>query len=309
MRKDVQAAALVVLFAVLLGASGCERRQEAQELAKAGKQTAETLATYYESLMQDTVDTWELQAFYSSVKGIWFDQESEEQLETRLEALQSRARMARRLAAAYGALLALSDYDASAEVKGAAEDLSGAVRELPPIKADAPDPTGIIGTLAGDLAAWKQSRDLREGSRLLQRALDRIYELYQREQEVCLSISRERSVLMGTVTEHLITEEKVDAWPLLERVPKEFGLQWLGRPTTSAERQGLANVVRARALRMELLSTAAAENTGQALAALRENHRGFQEKRGLSLESVLAGLEKAQTYLDDIAKLRKKKEE
>lgn len=204
----------------------------------------------------------------------------------------------------------LSSYNASGEVKSAAENLSNTILGLPPLKASGVDPSTIFGKLAGDLAAWKQSKDLRKGSVLILQTLERLTVLFDRETEAYKSIPEERANKIENVVDYVIRNKMVLSLPLLQKVVDAVGLKLVGadKPVDKEETiLGLVAIARVRAHRVGLLSAGAAVGIHQALEQLVENHREFNASKGLSLDSALAGIEKAQSYLDEINKLRSEK--
>ncbi len=301
---------LLVLLLVVPGLSGCNNKAEGLKLAETGVATAETMASYYDSLARDTLDIWEWEAFLSAIRGTSFDDREQQRLQDQIDALNKRSRLANRLRSTYSALKELSSYNASGEVKSAAENLSNTILGLPPLKASGVDPSTIFGKLAGDLAAWKQSKDLRKGSVLILQTLERLTVLFDRETEAYKSIPEERANKIENVVDYVIRNKMVLSLPLLQKVVDAVGLKLVGadKPVDKEETiLGLVAIARVRAHRVGLLSAGAAVGIHQALEQLVENHREFNASKGLSLDSALAGIEKAQSYLDEINKLRSEK--
>lgn len=302
---------MALIISLFLATLGCENRVAGQKLAETGIQTANTLAAYYDSLAQDTIDIWEMEASLASLRGVSFDQAQQQLLQTQLEALNRRAAMARRVASAYSALKELSSYDASGEVKGAASDLADAMTNLPGLPNTKVSPAGIFASIIGEIAGWKQSRDIRNGSELISKALEKITEMFSKEKEAYASITEERGNKVGEVVSHLIENKMVIAWPLLQKVPDSLGLEWSSQaPVDDPETiKAMVELARVRIYRLTLLSTAASDDTHRSLMLMIENHRNFHAKKGLSLADVQAGLQKAQSYLNEISKLRGEKKQ
>mgnify|MGYP007042448990 CR=1 FL=1 len=102
----------------------------------------------------------------------------------------------------------------------------------------------------------------------------------------------------------------VVTWPLLEEVPRSLGLPWASgeRPVEDAETiKAMAELARVRVQRLALLSAGAAEGTHRSLSLLVASHKQFLSGEGISLGDIMAGLQKAQSYLDEMAKLRAQK--
>jgi hypothetical protein len=303
-RFNIKWTLCIFLTTSLVLSSGCGDRAGAADLANAGATTANALASYYNSLAQDSIDSWEMEAFYDSIQGIPFDQNSQKLYQDRIDALNHRAQMATDLASLYGALTQLSSYDASGQVSGAADRLSKQLTSIPVLSGSGVNPASLIGSVAGDLADWKQSKDLRKGSRIIAEALEKIERLFQSEAKLYKSIARERGLSVANVLEYMIQNKMVTTTPLLQQVPQSLGLTLTTIPTDDKTTNGVIQLARVRLQRLALLSASAADTTDQSLLLLVQNHKDFQNKKQLSLNQVLTGLQKVQVYLDEISQLR-----
>src|SRR3989442_1139453 len=83
---------------------------------KAGITASSTLTNYYDSLAQDTVDIWEMEAFFDSIQGIPFDEKSQKLYQDRINAFNHRAQMASDFGSIYRVLLKSASYDASGQI-------------------------------------------------------------------------------------------------------------------------------------------------------------------------------------------------
>lgn len=297
----------LLLLLVLSSFTGCNNTAEGVKLAEAGIATADTLAKYYDSLAEDLVDIWEWEAFNSAVRGTSFSDVEQQSIQDQIDALNHRASLARRLGSTYAALKELGSYNASEDVKKSADSLAKAIMGLPPLSGSSVDPSGIFGNIASDIVAWKQSRDMKKGGELILRTLTKLTELFDRESDAYKSIAEERGNKIENIIDFSVRHKIVLALPLLQKVPDSLGLKLAGadKPVENEETiLGLVAIARVRARRMALMSAGAADNVRQALEQLVRNHKNFRDNYGLSLASVLAGIEKAQSYLDEINKLR-----
>ncbi|HEY3132895.1 MAG TPA: hypothetical protein VGL91_25815 [Acidobacteriota bacterium] len=307
------------VFALLLSLSaGCGDRSEAEKLAKSGVVTANNLADYYDSLARDTLDIWEMQAFYDALpadgltaaqsRQLQMSTAQESLLQLRISALNRRARLARRLASSYSALLQLSSYNVSAEVKGAATGLGEELKvDFPSMPGSSLVASSLFGNIIGDLARLEQSRDIKKVAKVLLDAVTKLKAMFENEEEAYQSIERDRGSLFNDVTKYLIEHKLVIAWPLARKVPDSLGLEWAS-PSTPVEDPrtiaALIQVAKVRTLRLAMLSSAAAGSTEQSLASLLDGHRRILAGEPLSPDQILDAVQKAQAYLDEIAKLR-----
>ncbi len=300
-------AAIMMVVSLMAAVHGCVDRATGDRLVESGKTAARTLAKYYDSLAQDTIDIWEMEAFNASLRGLPFDENQQKLLQEQIEAINHRVLLANRLASAYDALQQLSSYDASAEVKGAAQKLSQVINAIPVLPKSNVIPSAIMGSMAGDIAAWQQSQDINKASRLMTEVLERILKLFDSEMDAYKSIARERGNKVGIVIEYLIQKKMVVTWPLLEKSTEALGLSWASGKKPLEDEQtikAMIELLRVRINRLALLSANAADSTSQSMALLIANHKNLQNNKALSLNEMLAPIQKAESYLDEMAKLR-----
>jgi hypothetical protein len=303
----VPALVVVGLVLVLAAQMGCRRGSEGKDLAAAGLKAADVMASYYDSLVRDVTDTWEMEAFNSALRGIPFDQTAEQELQKTINALNRRKLLAQRLAATYQALENLAGYDASAEVGAAAASLGDAMSGIPGLPGGIGNPSGLFSAAGGQLAAWKQTRDVRKGAEALQGSIESINALFQKELPAYQSIPEERQNKATVISDYLIRNKLVAAWPLLDKVPDALGLKWTaGRSPVEDEKavDALVALARVRLIRMAMLSSAAGTDISESLQLLLASQRQFLGNQAVDLAALEASLQKSSSYLDEIAKLR-----
>lgn len=304
-----QPALLLLILLLLVWFPGCARNQAGgQSLATTGAAAADTLAEYYDGLIQDTLDVWDLEAFIAALRQASFTEDQQKKLQVQVTALGQRAAMARRLAAVYASLGQLSTYDASGEVQKAAKDLSQSIVKLTPISTaqGSPDPSDIFGAIAGDLAAWQQSREIEKNAARLGRATKRVAALFDAELPVYTSIPEERGNKAASVTEHLIRNGYVSPLPLVRDVPATIGLTVATtKPVDQATLDALIPVAGVRMHRAAFNSASAAGNISSSMDSLVDNHATLKAGDGVDLDRAAAAIARAQFYLDEIVKFRK----
>ena len=305
--------AFVLLLVMIMSfITGCDNRPEALELAKAGQQTAETMATYYELLIQHTYDTWDFEAFMISADrepGDQVEPIDEAKLNKRIEELNKRIKLARTLAGTYKSMQELSSYDASGEISKSAGDLKDSIEGLGVLPGSGVVPTSLFKMVIEDLVKWKQSKDIRKASALISRLLEQLTEMFSREMPVYKSIVEERGNKITLLMNYLIGKKKVTSLGLLQKVPETFGLKLLGADAAVEDdktRNALIELVKTRGKRIAQMSAQAADGIKQSLLVLIQNHRKLELKQGLTLSGLLEGLERAKAYIDEINKSRTK---
>ncbi len=187
-------------------------REDAAKVAQAGETVSKQMAQYYGLLQQDTVDTYELNAFREAyllqqaydkdlakagVQGKTPPQLSLEMTETdkviaeeyqkTYRALGARARLAKAMQDAYGSYARLSEYDSTQEVLNNVGGLIQTVNAAASLSL--PDPTGTVSTvvqglfkdIVTELTTIQQNRKLvRESNRLIP-TLEKVKQVFDAE--------------------------------------------------------------------------------------------------------------------------------
>jgi hypothetical protein len=303
----------IALLVVGLAGCGKETQTTGQAVAKAGVATANNLADYYASLSQDSQDTWEMEAFGIALPGVppsgdntTIQQTIGERYKKRIAALDARARMAHGLAQAYDALLRLSSANVSADVEAAGKNLGDELNKLPQLE-KGPLPSTIIGSVAGDLMQLKQSQDIRKEGRRLLNLLTALDKLFVREMEAYKAVEGDRGEQIKALTKDLIKKKHIVAGPLITKVPEALGLS-LADPGKAENDEALQDafiqVANIRVERLARASAGAADSTHQSLLVLLDTHKKLVDHQPVSLASVAAVIQRAQTYLDEVAAFR-----
>jgi hypothetical protein len=301
---------ITVLCVSTIVFTGCGKQAEGRELAETGQKAAGTLSAMYQQLAKDANEIWELEAFNAGMHGgtmegaeKLFSQNAQKRLSDQINALNSRARMAARLADTYSSLKKLAAFDASAEVKGSAVNLAGSLN-LPDIPGSPVSTSGIAGQLGKEIVNWQQSRKLKDGSRLLLKSVQGITEIYQKEMAVYRSFPNERKNKLASILDDLIKQKLVIPYPLLQQVPDSLGLSWTDPKKLPDSINPLLTafslVGQARLQNQVFESEEAIDAVSSALSNLAKAHADFEANRPVDAATVLGLVEKARGYLDKI---------
>lgn len=309
--------AMLLLWVLAMSSlTGCDNRAEALEFAKSGKTSAETMAKFYESLIKDINDIWELEVFLVNVdreEGDTNEKElkpaQKEKLQTTIDELNKRVKLAQNLAATYRALETLANFDAPSAVKDSATNLASSIKGLKPLEGGV-DPSQIFGMIAQDITAWKQSKDLRKGSELILLTVQKLQVLFYREMDAYKSISSEKGRKIKRGLSFCINKKNCTTSPL-RKFMEQLDLSPGDVDKASADTQtkfGVLGIVTTRNEKITRMYVSAADGIQQSLTELAANHIKFQNKEVLSLSGIKQGFERAQVYLDAIEKARKENE-
>jgi hypothetical protein len=294
--------------------TGCSKRAEGLELAETGQKAAGALSAMYRQLAKDANEIWELEAFNAGIHGgtmegaeKLFSLNAQKKLSDQISALNSRARMAARLADTYSSLKKLASFDASAEIKGSAANLAGSLN-LPDIPGSPVSTSSIAGQLGKEIVNWQQSKKLKDGSRLLLKSVQGITEIYRKEMAVYRSFPNERKNKLASVLDDLIKQKLVIPYPLLQQVPDSLGLSWTDPKKLPESINPLlaafSLVGQARLQNQVFASEEAIDAVSGALSNLAKAHADFEADRPVEVATVLGLVEKAQGYLDKIKEQR-----
>lgn len=295
----------LVLLLPLIGC-GERERAEATALAGLGAETASLLADHYDALADATLDVLETETFLAGLRDVPLDEAQRARLDRRADGLAARARLARRLAAAYGSLARLADADPRPAAEVAATDLAGAIADLGSTGEAAAEPAGLFGSLAADLLAWRQAKDLEDGAALLRRSLSGAIALYDAETGLYDDVIEERRNKAAAVADHLIRNEMVVALPLMESVPGALGLKWSSTSRAVRDPATVEALVAVAAVRLERQALAARRSGAgvrDALVALEAGHEALEAGRPADLEGATRALARARTWLETLVAL------
>ena len=310
---------LLLWVLIVSSLTGCDNRAEALELAKDGKTSAETMAKFYDSLIRDTRDTWELEVYLLNFSRtaketdvIELTPKQKNLFQTRINEIQKRANLARNLAATYGALETFASYDAPAAVQGSVTNLASSITglgiiPLPTSDGKEVDPSKIFGMIAQDIAAWKQSKDLREGSDLILKTIQKLEYLFYLEKDAYKYIPAEkgRKILRGIT--NCIDKQNCAFTPMKKYLEQmDFESEDVDKAAKDIPTKfAILGMVTARNDEKTELYMSAADGIKDALHELVLNHQKFRNNEGLSLSGIKQGFERAQAYLDAIQEARK----
>lgn len=314
--KPKRALAMLLLWVLVMSSlTGCDNRAEALELAKGGKATAEAMAKFYDSLITDTQDIRRLEIYLLNFNRLPRDANVLELkpaernlLQTRINELRKRAKLARALAATHAALEKFASYDASAEISGSVTSLAGSIRGLNtlPVSAEGGgiNPAEIFGMIASDLAAWRQSKDLRRGSELIVATIRRMEILLYKEKEAYKYIPAEKGRKVLRVFNNCIAKANCSKTPVKKYLlemnydPKAFD-EAVAESQTKNAMLGYVKDWNDEKTQTYMSAADAIEETLQELA---KNHQKFGSKQGMSLSVLKQRLERAQEYVNALQK-------
>lgn len=301
-------ASLAFLLLVLPALAGCRERERGGEIATAGKATATALAEYYDSLVQDTVDTWQLEVFFrATAEGgpIPMNEEEAGLMTDRIDELAGRARAARSLADAYAAMQGLTSYDPTGPAGTAGKQLAASLGGIGVLPGSQYAP--VFGWVSGEVAALAQSRSIAQANALMLKIVTDLQTMFRAEMEAYGFVAQERADKAAIVAESLVDSKRVDAKPLLDPIGDLVGLKWVsGQPdlTDQVLRDAAKGLLEVRARQHALLSSRAAGEMDTALSSLIFAHSQLAQGGSPSLDDIGVGLQRLDALLSAIEETR-----
>jgi hypothetical protein len=276
---------LLLVVSILAGFSGCgSSKKDAQALVKAGSETSDKLAKYYDSLVNQESHRYDL-LDYSA--GIQFSDSEKKEIAKERGAYASRAQLARKLKATYDALGNLIDYDASTEVKGAVGELMTTVlKQVPhPEVLDADLFKTVVGKIAGKLAEIQQEKQFRKNAPRVLEVLDGVGAIFELERPLyaqTISQFEHETALyaVGTLGSLYCGTAETTGIGVLEKFLEPYGLKYYPVATTNgAKCEQNYEFFKRQILRIEHDRRAAASDQARSLSqvlySLQRTHRDF----------------------------------
>jgi hypothetical protein len=294
---------VVTVLAIAL--SGCRDTAPGYDLLSQGVQSTSVVRSYYESLEQAVLDSWEFEAAFSSLTGVNFGQQEQARYSDRITALAARAVVAHRLEEVYSAALQLrSGSDAQATT--AAQELGKALKAVPKLPTAGVDPSDGLGQAADALLGFLRNRSLANSNRVLVSLLQSILKLFSNEAPAYASILGERERSAQHVMAALARQKMVTATPLLHDLATRIGVQWndAGAPTSQTEALALA-LGGVREKRAELLDSCATIETEALLSELAGRHQDLAAGRPGNLDDLRQVTVRVSACLQERAEIRK----
>jgi len=293
----------LLLLLCVVNLCGCRLRDDATRVATDGNAAATALASYYDTLVQDTLDTWELEAIFrgTATPPIPFPAPEQRVYQARLTALRARGQAARDLAAVYGAFEHLTTYRSADTIRATYARVTQHRHQLPPLSGSAAPPASLL--LAQGVTDLRQVSDIKAANALILHDVTALATVFQQEQEAYQLIGAERHTSVSAVGRRLLEQKKLNGKALLERIPMLVDLPWAtGQPTL--EEPGTINLMVAllltRSERRAIQAEQAAVNLALALHGMVQNHTRLLTQQAVRLQDVLPYARDAQRLLDAV---------
>jgi hypothetical protein len=305
MIKRVKLLILAVLFIFLL--SNCAN-EEAVKLIDSSVKAGNLLTEYYDNLIKSVLETWELEAFNSSLREIDFPVKEQEEYQKTINYLTSRKELVNSFVKIMPALKDFTENKSPEEFKKSLTELGNNINELQPLKDNKIImPSAIFGNLGEDIIGLYKYFEIRYISKTLVKTLEKIKELFEKESEMYSVITGERNIKSLVVVNYMIDNEMVIPWSLVESAPITMGLELSvdKKPAKDDKtKKALKKVLEVRYFRMNYLLKSAEGDIKILLADLIKNYNDFIKGNKLVFDNIAYIANRASGYFADINKYK-----
>lgn len=251
-------------------------------------------------------------------------------------ALEQRADLARKFSKYFNSFKELADYNYSGQVKDATNDLAKSFSSLIPLPhINAVATSGLVGEIAGDIAAEKQKKNVIKQAKTALEIFTAVKEMFDKEKPIYNDINSLLVLESSKAGKHLIEDDMVQVWRLIDTVPDTLGLKvindkWSGplppkkqidvqkdsqevrneKNLFNARRDALlesfTKLIEARQNRITGSLNDAAGSISSAMAKMQNTLTEYiNNSKNVSTTDIIAELNRAAFYLEEINKLKK----
>ena len=295
----------IVLFMVLIVFmfSGCQG-EETKKLIDSSVTAGKLLSEYYDKLINYTIETWELEAFISSLREVEFPIESQLEYETTISHLKKRKGMIDCYSRIFPLLDDFMKNNRSEEMKKTLTSLSDSINTLPPLKNNEVIlPSGIFGSVGSDIIQIYQFFEIRYISKTLVLTLEKIKELFEKEKELYKAIVEERNNKSLTIINYLIDNEMLIPWALIESAPATVGLEFAvdNKPAKDDKtKKALKKVLEVKYYRFNYLIDSAFNELDFLLTSLISTYKEFISGKKVIVDNIFYIANRIGEYYNDI---------
>lgn len=289
---------IIILF------TGCIN-EEASKLIDSSITTGNLLSEYYDNLIKFTIQTWELEAFNSSLREIEFSQEDQKEYQKTIEHLEARKKLVNSFVKIFPLLEEFVNNKSPEDIKGAAVKLGNNINELKPLKDNKIImPSDVFGNLSEDILNLYKFFEIKYICKSLVKTLEKIKELFEAESELYTSIIQERNNKSLIVINYMIDNELVIPWSLIESAPGTVGLTMAvaKKPAKNEKtKKALKKVLEAKYYRMNYLIKSAENDLITLLLDLIKTYNEFIQGKKVAFDNIGYIANRVGGYFNDIS--------
>jgi len=294
---------LIFLFILLILLTGCVK-DDAVKLIETSNTTGNLLIDYYDQLIKYTIETWELEAFNSSLRKIDFSIEEQEEYQTTIKHLQDRKKVIKNFVKLLPQLETLLNNKSNENIKETVTELGYNINNIKPMTDnEIVIPSKIMGSLSGDILEMVQFFEIKYFAKTLKETLEKFNELFEKKSEYYLAIIEERNNKSLTIVRYMIDNELVYPWALIESAPGTVNLEMAVSKKPAKEEQdkeALKKVLEVKYFRMAYVIKSAQEELTTLMSDLIKLYDDFVTGKKMVFENIVYVTQKVNGYLTDI---------
>ena len=302
--KNKKVITLLLVLSIFLFIS-CNDEQTTN-LIDTSTTSAKLLSQYYDDLIKFSIETWELEAFNSSLREIDFPIETQNEYQKTIKYLEARKKMVDTFAKVLPLLDNFLKNKSNETLKETLTTLGNNINELKPLKDNSVIvPSTIFGNLANDIVEMIKFFEIRSISKTLVATLNKMNELFVKESELYKSIVDERNNKSLTVINYMIDNELVIPWSLIQSAPGTVGLDTAVSKTPAKDikaKAALKKVLEVKYYRMKYLTVSANEELQILLSDLIKTYNDFIDGKKVAFDNIAYVALRTSEYFSDINK-------
>lgn len=277
---------IIILITILHGCSN----KETLKFIDTSITSATLLSEYYDKLIEYTIQTWELDAFNSSLREIDFPEADQEEYRKTIKHLEERKKLVDSFIKVLPLLKDFTENNASTDFKNASIELGNNISEIKPLKDnEIVMPSDIFGNLSEDIILLYKYFEIRHISKTLAKTLEKIKELFEKEKDLYASIIEERNNKSMIVVNYMIDNELVIPWPLIESAPGtvDLDLAVSRKPAKDPKtKEALKKVLEVKYYRMNYLIKSAESDLSILLSDLLKTYDDYLQGKKVVFDNI-----------------------
>jgi hypothetical protein len=215
--------AATLLLASSCGFTGCKTSHDAAEAASQMSETAKALADYYTGVEAILENSDAINIINRDLYNKPYSDKTQADLKKLEAELAKRAALASNLSALAASFSQLTTSTAPADVSASAGNLLGLATSLTSYTPTTAQQTAITDAVQDLVAALKEHKE-REAARAMDGAVHGLADLFDKEQNVWLTLEQTNAEVSSTLAGSLVDANATDNMQLLKVALKPFGL-------------------------------------------------------------------------------------
>jgi hypothetical protein len=296
---------VILLLSFIIISFSC-REDETSRLIDSSVTTGNLISAYYDKLITYTIDTWELEAFNSSIRDIDFPASEQKEFQKTIDNLQARKKLVDTFVKMMPALKEFSENRSPDNFKQITTELGQDVNGITPLKDNGIIiPSEILGNMSQDITEICKYYELKYIGKNLVAILEKMNNLFVKETPSYLSIIEEWNNKSMSIVNYMIDNELVVPWSLIESAPGTVGFDLYvdKKPVKDARlKAAMKKVIEVKYFRMNYLLTQTDGDIVLLTGELISTYDDYVKGKKISFDNIMHIAEHANGYFTELNK-------